>query len=1714
MHLAPGIGFIPDLHASLQSLSGAAVSDDQWHLLNTGQTGGTPGVDANLQPVWAEYSGAGVSVGVIDEGVDHRHADLIDSYRFDLDRDAVEGDDDAMPGAGNEHGTAVAGCLTADGDSRGVAPGADLAAFRIGYGSQGSLAQIEAAFAWAASVDIANNSWGYGSFFSDDLTKAEFQIIKAHLETAVAEGRDGLGTVVVFAAGNSRSYGDNVNHHNLQNSPHTIAVGAIDHTGKHASFTNPGAALLISAPGVDILTTDRPGDAGYTAGDYATVDGTSFAAPIVSGVVALMLEANPSLGYRDVQEILAYSAAPTDTDDAGWQSNGTGDFNGGGLTFHHSYGFGRVDAHAAVRLAETWDRTSTFDGIVTTGADMSVNAAIPDEDADGLLSTIAIDQDIRIEHVVVDLDITHGLIGNLVVTLISPDGTESELIVHPGKNPDSGNGYGSLSDDILFTTTSVVHWGESSQGAWTLKVEDDRIGFAGTLNSWGLRFIGAAHDDDDVYIYTDSFAMLAEAGRSELHDAGGDDTINAAAVTSHSTVDLAAGHATIDGRAVHMAAGTVIETVLLGDGDDRAVGNAADNRLSGGRGDDTLLGGAGDDRLDGGPGSDLLDGGAGFDIALLDDWSFADLLFAEADGLLMATHAVSAEVDRFVSIESFSFADQTMGLAELLASLGAEPPPPPPAMAPADDSATVDEDGSVTIDVTANDAFLTENGAVVSAVGPAGHGTVVLEADGRITYGGEADWHGIDSFTYTVQADDGTTASGTVTVTVTEVNDAPTALADTAEVIAGDTVIVDVLANDGDVDGDGLAVLSTDAPAHGTVTITPDGALAYAADPGFVGTDSFRYTIADGRGGTAGARVTVEVAAPPEPGQPDTIDGLVLWLDAADATTVSDADGDGAAERWADKSSRGNDAVAGTDSDEPVLAATGLNGRAALAFDGTDMLAVADAPELNASGPSDGRTLCFAIGTGGEVTSRQVIYEQGGSTRGLNVYIDQGRFYLNGWNLQETAWGPTYATAEARADTAYVLTLVHDAGAGTLSGFVNGTEAGRLTGVAALHAHADDIGVGHVNQKTHFHDGVGSGAGFQGLLGEAAFYDRALDAAERQALEGYLLDRWVPVVTNAAPVAGDDRASLVETGTVTLDLLANDGDPDGDPLVVTALGTPGHGTVVDHGDGTVTYTPEAGFTGIDSFSYTVGDGRGGSGTALVTVEVAPLNHAPQAVDDAASTVTDTAVVIDLLANDADPDGDGLTIVGVEGASHGTVTDNGDGTVTYTPEAGFTGSDGFTYTVSDGRAGTASAAVAVTVGAGEPPGLEVLGTAGDDSLIGGDGDDLLIGDQGSDILAGGAGNDVIHTDGRHGARTPGGQDRDRVVFRAGDGVDTVVDFDINARTDGMDEGTFDVLEIGGFADPGLNRVLDTEQALREHVAYLATDGDTQTAAQVEGTDLILRLGPGDAIRLLGVSEDNWTPIAQDDAVRVIGDGPATLDVLANDSDPDGDLLSVIATGPAEHGHVGMDAEGRPVYTAAAGWAGTDRFTYTVEDADGARAEATVTVTVEAPAVPRVMAFVAEELGAYDVGQDGAGGVTVLDGGRTVRLDGNAWKQAAIDHVVTEATVLAFDFRSGSQGELQAIAVDDDNSWETGAAPFLLFGTQDGVFERSFHAYDGAGDWWHVEIPLGAFLSGHQTQLAFINDQDQAGDSWSSFRDVELVDDAARAADLMAGDTLIG
>lgn len=575
-----------------------------WNL-STGKAG------IKVSTVWDEYTGAGVRVAVVDDGFDHSHASLSHAYNLTLDRDVLDSDSDARGASIDHHGTAVMGVIVADHNGtgmRGVAYGAEAIGVRIGFNDAWSTPNNVQAVAYGASVaDVVNMSWGATGAFGDNYNSSLWAPMQAAIDKGLEQGRDGLGTVFVTSAGNSRTAGDNTNLHSLKNDEGVITVAATDSNGNVASFSTPGASVLVAAPGVSVMATDVSGAGGYVAGDVALVSGTSFAAPTVSGIVALMLEANPELGYRDVQEILALTATRTGTNTS-WKDNGATGWNGGGMHTSGDLGFGLVDARAAVRLAEVWEGQQTAADRLAVSVTSTAKVAIPDRGT--LISTITVpgaDALDHVETVQVVLNIAHARPSDLTITLTSPKGTVVTLIAKPANGTNAAG--------IVFETSATAFRGEQENGNWVLRVTDGTTGTTGTLNGWTLKLYGDEPTADTQYVFTDEYATVWTSSRATLRDLdGGTDTLMMAALSGDAVVDLNAGvQGRVAGKAFTVGAGTTIERVFLGEGNDRLVGNSVANMLHGGRGNDTISGGAGDDTIVGGRGADVLSGGTGAD---------------------------------------------------------------------------------------------------------------------------------------------------------------------------------------------------------------------------------------------------------------------------------------------------------------------------------------------------------------------------------------------------------------------------------------------------------------------------------------------------------------------------------------------------------------------------------------------------------------------------------------------------------------------------------------------------------------------------------------------------------------------------------------------------------------------------------------------------------------------------------------------------------------------------------------------------------------------------------------------------------------------------------------------------------------------------------------------------------------------------------------------
>ena len=564
---------------------------DQWYLSETRVAG-----------AWQDYTGEGVTIGIFEgdyaNPFNHTHNDLNDNVIGEYLAGIYADDIDSY----SNHSTLVAGVIAAEKNGEGaigIAYNANIASHSWSATEAEGLRNLQ-------NYDVANNSWGRTNPFTDDFSNNNIseKNTERFLKNAIEYGREGLGTAVVFAGGNDRAEGYDTNNFRTNSNKYSIVTGSINQEGDLSTlvetadpFSNPGASILVSAPGSNIVSTANllENENGSTFGnDFESTQGTSFSAPIVSGIVALMLEANPNLGYRDIQTILAYTARFFADDDSDWQNNHANNVNGGGLHFSHDYGFGIVDAHAAVRLAEVWTEINNEHNEAVISVLNSLSPVIGDNAT--VLSTISITDTINVENVEISVDIDHGRIGDLIVTLISPDGTRSRLVNRPGKAPGSDDSdVGLEQENLIFTLNSTNNWGEQSNGLWRLEIQDALAGQTGILNSWSINIYGSSVDDNDNYVFTSDFGVN-DSGNRILNDNLGTNIINAATLLKNSIINLNAGtDSTINDITLSLSSTSIFHNAYGGDGDDIIIGNAENNILSDGRGSDILTGGAGSD---------------------------------------------------------------------------------------------------------------------------------------------------------------------------------------------------------------------------------------------------------------------------------------------------------------------------------------------------------------------------------------------------------------------------------------------------------------------------------------------------------------------------------------------------------------------------------------------------------------------------------------------------------------------------------------------------------------------------------------------------------------------------------------------------------------------------------------------------------------------------------------------------------------------------------------------------------------------------------------------------------------------------------------------------------------------------------------------------------------------------------------------------------------
>ena len=470
--------------------------------------------------------------------------------------------------------------------------------------------------------------------------------------------------------------------------------------------------------------------------------------------------------------------------------------------------------------------------------------------------------------------------------------------------------------------------------------------------------------------------------------------------------------------------------------------------------------------------------------------------------------------------------------------------------------------------------------------------------------------------------------------TTTATNQAPKAVADSATAAYGQSVRIDVLSNDSDPDNDTLTVQSFTNPAHGTVSKDSQNVLTYTPAIGFSGADSFTYTISDAKGHTAVATVNLIVNAPSNRAPTALADTATTTYGTQVTIQVlsNDTDPDNDLLTLIDNTNGTNGTVSFSDSAITYKPNAGFSGEDSFSYTITD---------------GHGHT---AIG--------QVKVTVGAAP-----------------NRAPTAVTDTVTTNYGEAITINVLSNDTDPENDTLT-VTGNTQASNGTVTRS----------GNTFTYTPR----------SGFSGADSFSYTISDGKGNSATGTVNITVGAAPVDNKAPIAVNDTISTTMGVPVLVNLLANDSDPNGDKIALKTLSNPKNGKLYRMNDSYIFYFPNAGFVGKDSFTYTITDSKGATSTASVAITVAPANRLPVAKNDVVTAKSGKAVILNVLANDADPDGDALTVLGATVPSHGSIRWQDKKTIIYTPRADYTGWDNFAYTISDGKGGSALAFVSVWV----------------------------------------------------------------------------------------------------------------------------------------------------------------------------------------------------------------------------------------------------------------------------------------------------------------------------------------------------------------------------------------------------------------------------------
>jgi VCBS repeat-containing protein len=824
------------------------------------------------------------------------------------------------------------------------------------------------------------------------------------------------------------------------------------------------------------------------------------------------------------------------------------------------------------------------------------------------------------------------------------------------------------------------------------------------------------------------------------------------------------------------------------------------------------------------------------------------------------------------------------------------------------------------------------------------NGTLVFNADGTFDYTPNADFNGEDSFTWSVSDGNGGTDTGTFTINVTPVADAPVA-ADGSDNVDEDAVLTGSVSAS-DVDGDTLTYTLGDDVAHGVLVLNTDGSFSYTPGENFNGSDSFTYSVSDGNGGTDTGTFTITVDAVNDAPVADD-DGIIGVEDAATysgAVSATDVDGDsltyslgadvahgtlvfnpdGTFDYTPDADFNGEDSFTwsvsdgngGTDTGTFTITLTPVND-APVAADGSGSLDE-DAVLTGSVSATDVDldTLTYTVDS--DVAHGVLVLNTDGSfsyTPGANYNGSDSFTYTVSDGNGGTDTGTFTITVDPVADVAqapdFTHTILEDAATIVLEIPQTDPDGDAQTVTHVDGAPISALGTVAVTGGSVFLNGDGDleftpDANFHGQVS----FQYELSSADTSTANGQVEITVTSV--NDDPVASDGSDSINEDSVIALTGVVGASDVDLDTLTYSLAsgGDVSNGTLVLNPDGSFEYTPDPDFSGTDSFTFEASDGNGGVDTGVFTITVNPSNDAPVAVDGSDSVDEDAANPLtgSLVATDADADN--LTYALDVGGDvlNGTLTLNPDGTFEYTPNANFHGSDSFTWTVSDGNGGTDTGTFEITVNSVNDQPLaaaDINLTADEDPA-----NPIAI-----DVLTGASDADL----------------------------DTLSVATVNGEPMTLDG----VAVGGGLVTVGMDGNLLFTAAPDFHgtvsFTYTLTDGSGAGNAESDPATVEIVIAPV-----------NDAPVGQPfDLTMAEDDGVLTIDVLGAATDIEGDTVSVLEVNgtlmdmdgvAVTGGVVTLDGDGNLVFSPDENFNGPVSFTYTLTDGSDSSTPATVDIDV--------------------------------------------------------------------------------------------------------------------------------------------------------------------------